>query len=167
MKIVLANDHAAYELKSYLKPWLSERGYEIEDLGTDSSDSVDYPDFAHRLAETVAQSNGDALGILMCGSGNGVCMTANKHKGIRAALAWNPEIAALARQHNNANVLCLPARFITDMEAREIVSAWLGAQFEGGRHFKATPFECSRNGQLSVSASHANIYPNDYVRPAP
>ena len=134
MKIVLANDHAGYPLKAVLEQWLREIGYEVSDLGSYSEESVDYPDFAHKLASEVAGHEGHELGLLMCGSGNGVCITANKHKNIRAALAWTPEIASLARQHNNANVLCLPARFITEPEAKEIVNAFLSAQFEGGRH---------------------------------
>lgn len=134
MKIVLANDHAGFDLKDALKRWLREDGYEVLDLGCYSAQSVDYPDFAHKLAEEVAENDGKELGLLICGSGNGVCITANKHQKIRAALAWLPEIAALARQHNNANVLCLPARFITETQAKEIVNAYLSAQFEGGRH---------------------------------
>ena len=134
MKIVLANDHAGFDLKDALKMWLREDGYEVLDLGCNSAESVDYPDFAHKLAEEVAENDGKELGLLICGSGNGVCITANKHQKIRAALAWLPEIAALARQHNNANVLCLPARFITEAQAKDIVNAYLSAQFEGGRH---------------------------------
>ncbi len=134
MKIILANDHAAYQMKAVLKPWLREIGYEVEDLGSHSDESVDYPDFAHALATEVAKNPGEDLGILMCGSGNGVCITANKHKEIRAALAWKPEIASLARQHNNANVLCLPARFLHENEAKDIINAFMGAEFEGGRH---------------------------------
>ena len=134
MKIVLANDHAGFDLKDALKMWLREDGYEVLDLGCYSAESVDYPDFAHKLAEEVAENDGKELGLLICGSGNGVCITANKHQKIRAALAWLPEIAALARQHNNANVLCLPARFITEAQAKDIVNAYLSAQFEGGRH---------------------------------
>jgi ribose 5-phosphate isomerase B len=133
MKIVLANDHAGYTLKAQLLPYLREQAYELEDLGAYSEDSVDYPDFAHKLAEKVESGEAD-LGILICGSGNGVAITANKHAGIRAALAWNAEIASLARQHNNANVLCLPARFISEEEGKQIVKAFLDAQFEGGRH---------------------------------
>lgn len=133
MKIVLANDHAGYALKAQLLPWLRSNNYELHDLGAFSEESVDYPDFAHKLAEEVEKGDAD-LGILLCGSGNGVAIAANKHQGIRAALAWQPEIAALARQHNNANVLCLPARFISEDEGKEIVKAFLNAQFEGGRH---------------------------------
>jgi ribose 5-phosphate isomerase B len=133
MKIIVANDHAGYNLKEKIKNWLTEAKYTVEDIGAFSEDSVDYPDFAHQLAERV-KSGEFELGILICGSGNGVSMAANKHKGIRAALAWLPEIAKLARQHNNANVLSLPARFITEEQAKEIVFAFLDTEFEGGRH---------------------------------
>jgi ribose 5-phosphate isomerase B len=133
MKIILGNDHAGYDLKEQLKKTLREEGHEIEDVGTYSNDSVDYPDFAHKVAEKIVATEGE-IGILICGSGNGVAMAANKHKGVRAALAWLPEIASLARQHNNANVLCLPARFISESLAKEIVDAYLSAEFEGGRH---------------------------------
>jgi len=133
MKIILANDHAGFGLKQKVKTWLQDAGHTVEDIGTHSEDSVDYPDFAHKVAESVAAKESD-LGVLICGSGNGVAMAANKHKGVRAALAWLPEIASLARQHNNANVLCLPARFISEDLAKEILFAYLNAEFEGGRH---------------------------------
>ncbi|MDQ3073346.1 MAG: ribose 5-phosphate isomerase B [Bacteroidota bacterium] len=133
MKISIANDHAGYELKIKLKKWLEENNYQVNDIGTHSTDSADYPDFAHDLARVVESGN-SALGLLICGSGNGVAITANKHQGIRAALAWNEEVAALARQHNNANVLALPARFISEEEAIKICAAYLNATFEGGRH---------------------------------
>ncbi|MGZ5242442.1 MAG: ribose 5-phosphate isomerase B [Bacteroidia bacterium] len=133
MNIIVANDHAGYALKEKLKQWLAEANYTVEDIGAFSEDSVDYPDFAHKLSERV-KSGEFEIGILICGSGNGVSMAANKHSGIRAALAWLPEIATLARQHNNANVLSLPARFITEEQAKEIVFAFLNAKFEGGRH---------------------------------
>lgn len=132
-KIYLASDHAGVELKSFLIAHADLSTYELIDLGPTSNDSVDYPDFAHPLAESVTSNEG-SLGILICGSGNGVCMTANKHKGIRAGLAWTEEIASLTRQHNNANVLCLPARFITQEKAIDIVKAYLDIEFEGGRH---------------------------------
>lgn len=129
----MASDHAGYEMKEALKPLIRELGYDIFDYGTHSEDSVDYPDFAHPLAEAV--ENGKVCcGIALCGSGNGISMTLNKHQGVRAALCWTPELAALARQHNNANVLSLPARFISLETAREIVKAYLAAEFEGGRH---------------------------------
>ena len=135
MKIVIANDHAGFGVKLVLKKWLEDHAYIVNDLGTYSEESVDYPDYAHHLANEVA-SHPDEMGILICGSGNGVAITANKHKEIRAALAWNTEIAALARMHNNANVLCLPARFITQQEAIAIVKSFFDAEFEGGRHQK-------------------------------
>lgn len=128
----LGNDHAGFELKQYLLPFLQQWGLEVHDHGTHGADSVDYPDFAHPVADEVAQGKG--LGILICGSGNGVCMAANKHADIRAALCWNVELAALARQHNNANVLCLPARFISPELALKMVETFLTTAFEGGRH---------------------------------
>ncbi len=133
MKLAIASDHAGYDLKEKMKSHLSALGHEMEDFGTNSTDSTDYPDYAHPLAVSVESGN-NTLGILICGSGNGVCMTANHHKGVRAALAWNAEVAELARQHNNANVLCLPARYISDDEAFAITEAYLKAAFEGGRH---------------------------------
>ena len=135
MKIAIACDHAGFEMKEHVKALLSSGGNDVNDLGTYSTDSVDYPDFAHKLAIEV-ESGAATLGFLLCGSGNGVCITANKHKGVRAALAWNAEIAALARQHNDANVLCIPARFISQDDADKIVRAFLDTQFEGGRHQK-------------------------------
>ncbi len=129
----MAADHAGYPLKEVIKPYLIEKGYEVEDFGTCSADSCDYADFAHPAA--VAVENGDCdFGIAMCGSGNGIQMTLNKHQKIRAALCWLPELAALARQHNDANFLVLPGRFITEEVAKKIVDAYLGAEFEGGRH---------------------------------
>lgn len=133
MKLGIASDHAGFELKEKLKAHLINSGHEIQDFGTDSCESTDYPDYAHPLANSV-ESKKNELGILICGSGNGVCMAANHHRGIRAALAWNEEVAALARQHNNANVLCLPARYVTEKEAFSIANAFLLAAFEGGRH---------------------------------
>jgi ribose 5-phosphate isomerase B len=131
--IALGSDHAGFELKTELLERLKGLGYALLDMGPNSADSVDYPDYAHRVAEAV--ENGEACcGILICGSGNGVCITANKHKGVRAALCWEPEISALAKQHNNANVICLPARFVPQEKAFAIVDAYLGAEFEGGRH---------------------------------
>ncbi|MBI1221913.1 MAG: ribose 5-phosphate isomerase B [Bacteroidetes bacterium] len=133
MKLAIASDHAGYELKEKMKLHLTQMGHEVEDFGTNSTESTDYPDYAHPLSASV-ESGKNQLGILICGSGNGVCMTANHHAGIRAALAWNKEIAELARQHNNANVLCLPARYISTEEAFAITEAYLNAHFEGGRH---------------------------------
>lgn len=125
-------DHAGYSLKENLKAALQAAGVQVNDHGTHSEASVDYPDFAHPVADEVAGSG--SLGILICGSGNGVCMAANKHAGIRAALCWNVELAALARQHNNANILCLPARFVSAELAWEMVTTFLSTEFEGGRH---------------------------------
>lgn len=133
MKVAFASDHAGYELKQYLISLMKERGYEIEDFGTHSEESCDYPDYAHPAARAVEDGECD-FGIAMCGSGNGISMTLNKHQGIRAALCWLPELAELAKQHNNANILVLPARFISKEEAVKILDAYLGAEFEGGRH---------------------------------
>lgn len=135
MKLSIAADHAGFSLKQQLIDYLSRRGYTLTDFGTHSEESMDYPDVAHPLASSV--ENGEAeLGILICGSANGVAMTANKHQGIRAAICWQENIAALARQHNNANVLCLPARFISTEEAIQITERFLNTSFEGGRHQK-------------------------------
>jgi ribose 5-phosphate isomerase B len=132
-KIALASDHAGYERKQIVIKYLTDQGIEVKDFGAYSSESSDYPDWAHPMA--LAVENGTfPMGISLCGSGNGINITANKHQAIRSALCWNPEIAVLARQHNDANVLALPARFITDDEAIAIVDAFLNAEFEGGRH---------------------------------
>lgn len=133
MKIALGGDHAGYQYKEAIKQALEAQGHELKDFGPFSEASVDYPDFVHPLA-TAVENQEYELGILICGSGNGVAMTANKHAGIRAALCWNKELAQLARSHNNANVLCLPARFVSEAEANEMVSAFLSTPFEGGRH---------------------------------
>lgn len=132
MKIYIASDHAGYELKSAIKQHFTN-GFEWEDLGTHSSESVDYPDFAHPLAEAIA-ADAAAKGVLICGTGNGVAITANKHANVRAALSWNRDIAALARQHNDANVLVLPARFIAVEDAFDLVETFFNTPFEGGRH---------------------------------
>ncbi|RZJ79467.1 MAG: ribose 5-phosphate isomerase B [Flavobacterium sp.] len=131
LKIAIGSDHAGFDYKEMLKSFLS--GYEIKDFGTYSADSVDYPDFAHPVAEGVENNEFD-FGILVCGSANGVAITANKHQGIRAAICWENEIAALARQHNNANVICIPARFVSTDLAKEMVTTFLSTAFEGGRH---------------------------------
>jgi len=131
--IAVGSDHAGFKLKNQILVHLLEMGHEPQDFGPDSADSVDYPDYAHAVAESVVKAE-NQLGILICGSGNGVCMAANKHKGVRAALCWKPEIAALARQHNDANIICIPARFVTSRNALDIINAWLEAEFEGGRH---------------------------------
>jgi len=132
MKIAIANDHAGTDYKFDLIKAL-EAEHEFTNFGTDASDSVDYPDFVHPLAESIEKGDCE-LGILICGSGNGVCITANKHQGVRAALCWTEEISALARQHNNANVVCIPARFVSFEEAKAIVTKFLSEPFEGGRH---------------------------------
>lgn len=135
LPIAIGCDHAGFQYKELLKPLLISLGYTVEDKGTYNDSSVDYPDFAHPVAESV-ESGKAAFGILICGSGNGVCITANKHQGVRAALAWNTELAALARQHNNANILCIPARFVSEDVAREMVNVFEQTTFEGGRHEK-------------------------------
>ena len=134
LRIAIGSDHAGFELKTKLINYLEEQGHMMWDLGPESADSFDYPDYAHKVAMNV--SNFETTGILICGSANGVAMTANKHQKVRAAIAWEPEIAALAKQHNNANILCIPARFVDAYEAKAIVEAFLGAEFEGGRHAK-------------------------------
>ncbi|MEY2763627.1 MAG: ribose 5-phosphate isomerase [Bacteroidota bacterium] len=132
MKIIIGSDHAGFSMKEDLKAWLSTQGHTCDDKGCHSAESVDYPDYAHLVAQTVESE--DSLGILLCGSANGVCITANKHAGIRAALCWTKEISSLARQHNDANIVCIPARFISLEEAKEIVIAFITTAFEGGRH---------------------------------
>ncbi|MEO7176907.1 MAG: ribose 5-phosphate isomerase B [Saprospiraceae bacterium] len=131
--IAIGADHAGYEYKEMLIVTLKSHGFEVMDFGTKSADSVDYPDYIHPLATAIESGRAD-LGIIICGSGNGVAMTANKHQGIRAALAWNEEVASLSRQHNNANVLAIPARFVSAALAWQMVDAFLHTPFEGGRH---------------------------------
>lgn len=132
-KIAFAADHAGYPLKEQLKEYVQHKGYDVIDFGTNSEASCDYPDYAHPAALAVEKGEAD-FGIAMCGSGNGIQMTLNKHQGIRAALCWLPEIADLAKRHNNANFCVVPARFLTVDEAKAIVDAYLDATFEGGRH---------------------------------
>lgn len=132
MKLAIGSDHAGYEYKEQLKKDLASR-HEVKDFGTDSRDSTDYPDFAHPVSLAVENKEFD-LGILVCGSANGVAITANKHQGIRAAICWTVELASLARKHNNANVLCLPARFIDFELAEKITETFINTEFEGGRH---------------------------------
>lgn len=133
MKISLGADHAGFRLKDAVRGHLVAAGHEVKDFGTSSDDSTDYPDYGAPAARAVPRGDAD-VGILVCGSGQGMCMVANKVRGVRAALAWHPEIARLSRQHNDANVLCLPARFLRIEQALEIVDVWLDAAFEGGRH---------------------------------
>ena len=131
--IAIGCDHAGYPYKTAIKQLLAQRGMEILDFGTDGPDSVDYPDFVHPTAEAVESGKAD-LGIVLCGSGNGVAMTANKHADIRCALCWQRDIARLARQHNNANIIALPVRFVAEALALDMVSDFLDTEFEGGRH---------------------------------
>jgi len=132
-KVLIASDHAGYELKEQVERVLRDRGFEVEDLGTSSAESTDYADYAHPLAKRVA-SGEVAQGVLICGTGLGMSYVANRYPGVRAAVSWAPEIATLARQHNDANVLVLPARFVSSADAEKIVDSWLAAKFEGGRH---------------------------------
>ena len=135
MKIGICSDHAGFAYKEKLKLWLASKGYEVKDFGTDSEVSMDYSDVAHPLAKAVEGGAVDA-GIALCGTGNGMAMTLNKHRGIRAGLAWSSEIGRLVKAHNNANVLVLPARFISLRMAQSIVRTWLDTAFEGGRHLR-------------------------------
>lgn len=131
--IGIAADHAGFAYKEIIREYLLDKGYEVKDFGTNSPESSDYPDFAHPLSEAV--SNGELdKGVAVCGSGEGMCITANKHPKVRAALAWNTEVAALSREHNDANVLCLPSRFIDIDTARTIIDIFFSTAFEGGRH---------------------------------
>lgn len=135
MKIGICSDHAGFEYKDRLKAHLESEGYEISDFGTHSTESMDYPDVAHPLAKAVEDGTVD-LGIALCGTGNGMAITLNKHQKIRAGLAWNTEIGELVKKHNNANILVMPARFIAFEEAVNITETWLNTAFEGGRHQK-------------------------------
>jgi ribose 5-phosphate isomerase B len=132
-KIAIGCDHAGFEYKEELKAYLERSGYEVKDFGTYSKESTDYPDFAHPVADAI-EKNQFQVGVLICGSANGVAMAANKHKGVRAALCWLEEVASLARHHNNANIVCLPARFISYELAEKITDRFLHENFEGGRH---------------------------------
>ena len=132
-KIAIGADHAGFEYKELLKKWLNKNGYTLKDFGTFTADSADYPDFAHPVATAVEKNEFD-LGLLICGSANGVAITANKHQGIRAAICWQEDLAELARKHNNANILCLPARFVNIELAEKILDKFLHTTFEGGRH---------------------------------
>jgi ribose 5-phosphate isomerase B len=135
LKIAIGGDHAGFQLKEIIKSELESEGYFLEDFGPFSDQSVDYPDFVHPVANSVENGENN-FGILICGSGNGVAMTANKHKGIRAAVCWNEMLAKLARAHNDANILCLAGRFLDDELAMEIVDTFLKTDFDGGRHIK-------------------------------
>jgi ribose 5-phosphate isomerase B len=133
LPIAIGCDHAGFEYKTRLAQWLREQGFEVKDMGVHQSNSADYPDFAHPVANAV-ESDEVAFGILLCGSANGVCMTANKHQGIRAALCWELEVSRLTREHNNANIICIPARFVAYEYARQMTELFMETKFEGGRH---------------------------------
>ena len=133
MKIAIGNDHAGTDYKNAIVSYLEEAGHQITNFGTNTGDSVDYPDFIHPVAEAVSEENVD-FGIIICGSGNGASMTANKHQKVRSALCWTKEITALAREHNDANILSIPARFTSEPQAIEMVKTFLETPFEGGRH---------------------------------
>jgi len=133
MKVAIGSDHAGFLLKEALKSYLQKKGFEVKDFGTYSEERADYPDFAHPVARAVEMNEAER-GVLICGSGNGVNMTANKHHNVRSALCWNEEIAKLAREHNNANIIALPARFIDEKEAEKCIDVFFSTAFEGGRH---------------------------------
>lgn len=133
MNIAIGSDHAGFCLKEALKTYLQKKGFNVKDFGTYSEERADYPDFAHPVAKAVEDKQAE-MGVLICGSGNGVNMTANKHRNVRSALCWNAEIAKLARQHNDANIIALPARFMSEKEAEECIDVFFSTAFEGGRH---------------------------------
>ena len=133
MKLAIASDHAGFKLKQKLNTYLLKEGYELKDFGTDTAESVDYPEFGHAIADAIESGKYD-FGITICGSGNGISMTANKHKNVRAAICWNQEISELARAHNNANICSLPGRFLTIEEAVIIIDTFINTHFDGGRH---------------------------------
>ena len=133
MRIAIGNDHAGPDYKKAIVAMLEAKGYEVKNYGTDTVDSVDYPDFGHAVAKDVSEGKAD-FGIVICGSGNGIAMTVNKHPKVRAALCWIKEIAALARQHNDANIISIPARYTSINQAMEMVETFLTTEFEGGRH---------------------------------
>jgi len=135
MRIAIGNDHAAPDYKKAIVDMLHSKGHDVTNYGTDTKESVDYPDFGHHVAINITQKQAD-FGIIICGSGNGIAMAANKHPKIRAAVCWTKEIAALARQHNNANIISIPARFTSIPQAVEMVDTFLNTEFEGGRHQK-------------------------------
>ena len=133
LPVAIGCDHAGFEYKTVIAELLKTKGLQVKDLGTHSADSVDYPDFAHPVAQAV-ESGEAGWGVLICGSANGVAITANKHQGIRAAICWQSEVARLAREHNNANIICIPARFVSTPTAEEMVNIFFSTAFEGGRH---------------------------------
>jgi ribose 5-phosphate isomerase B len=131
--VAIGSDHAGFEYKMALVQWLSEKGYQLRDMGVDENRSVDYPDYAHPVANAVEKGEA-AFGILLCGSANGVCITANKHQGIRAGLSFETEVARLIRLHNDANIICIPARFVSLEDAKQMIDIFISTPFEGGRH---------------------------------
>ena len=133
LPVAIGSDHAGFEYKTKLIRWLQDQGFQFLDKGVHQNSSVDYPDYAHPVADSVERKEA-GFGILICGSANGVCMTANKHAGIRAALCWQTDVAELTRQHNNANIICIPARFVAFEYARQMVEIFMQTAFEGGRH---------------------------------
>lgn len=133
MNIGIGGDHAGFELKEKVIAFLQDKGHAVKDFGPFSTDSVDYPDYVHPVAKSI-EDKSNALGILICGSGNGVCMTANKYPNVRAGLCWDTELASLTKQHNDANILCIPARFVSEDKGIDIVDAFISSEFEGGRH---------------------------------
>jgi len=133
LPVAIGCDHAGFEYKTKIVPWLNQKGLQVNDCGTYAADSVDYPDYVHPVALSVEKQE-SSFGILICGTGNGVCMTANKHAGIRAGLCWATDIAKLIRQHNNANIICIPARFVALPYAQDMIEAFMATAFEGGRH---------------------------------
>ena len=135
MKIAIGNDHAGVEVKRNIEKHLSEKGYTVINKGYDGKESVDYPDFVHPVSQHVKEKKAQ-IGIIICGSGNGAAMTANKHKGVRAAICWSEEIAELARQHNDANIISIPSRFLSVKETIKIIEVFINTAFEGGRHIK-------------------------------
>ena len=135
MKIAIGNDHAGTEIKNIITTHLLRENHDVNDFGTMNNDSCDYPDYAHLVAESIA-SGTDEIGILICGSGNGVAMTANKHENVRCAIAWNTEIAELSREHNNANIIAIPTRFVDLKDTIEMINIFISTRFEGGRHTK-------------------------------
>jgi len=132
-RVAIGSDHAGFEYKTYLIKKLKKLGLQVMDMGTDGDQSVDYPDFAHPVATKVANKEVN-FGVLVCGSGNGVCITANKHEGVRAALCWTVEVAKVVRMHNDANIICMPARFVSKITAGKMLDAFIETKFEGGRH---------------------------------
>ena len=133
MKIVIGNDHAGVEVKEKIRDHLEKKGHQVINKGYDGEESVDYPDFIHPVSKEVKEKKAE-IGVIVCGSGNGAAMTANKHKGVRAAICWSEEIAALAKHHNNANIISIPSRFLNEKEIIKIIDVFIEAEFEGGRH---------------------------------